>query len=100
MKPPSAWGTEERLRELFGGRIASMTAERKDFAFRYRSAAHWLEVFRTYYGPMHKAFAALDAAKQSSLATDLIALAERFNRATDGTLVAPGQYLEVVIKRK
>jgi SAM-dependent methyltransferase len=100
VKPPSLWGTEERLRELFGNRLDSIAVERKDFVFRYRSAAHWLEVFRTYYGPMHKAFAALDAAKQESLAADLIALAERFNRATDGSLVAPGQYLEVVIKRK
>jgi SAM-dependent methyltransferase len=100
VKPPSLWGTEERLRELFGNRLDSIAVERKDFVFRYRSAAHWLEVFRTYYGPMHKAFAALDAAKQESLAADLIALAQRFNRATDGSLVAPGQYLEVVIKRK
>jgi len=68
--------------------------------FRYCSAAHFLEVFRTYYGPMEKAFGALDSAKQESLATDLIALAERFNRATDGSLVAPGQYLEVVINTR
>ena len=53
-----------------------------------------------YYGPMHKAFAALEATKQDSLAADLIALAERFNRATDGSLVAPSEYLEVVIRRK
>jgi len=59
-----------------------------------------LEVFRTFYGPMHKAFGALDAEKQEALAADLIALAEKFNRATDGTLVAPSEYLEVVIKRK
>lgn len=97
VKPPSLWGTEERLRELFANRIDSIAVERKDFVFRYRSAAHFLEVFRTYYGPMQKAFGALDSARQESLATDLIALAERFNRATDGSLVAPGQYLEVVI---
>jgi SAM-dependent methyltransferase len=100
VKPPSLWGTEERLRELFGNRLDSMAVERKDFVFRYRSAAHWLEVFRTFYGPMQKAFGALDSNKQESLAADLIALAQRFNRATDGSLVAPGQYLEVVIKRK
>ena len=66
--------------------------------FRYRSAAHWLEVFRSFYGPLLKAFAALDAAKQEALADDLIALADRFNRATDGSLVAPSQYAEVVIE--
>jgi len=99
VKSPSLWGTEERLRELFAGRLDSIAIQRKDFVFRYRSAAHWLEVFRTYYGPMQKAFGALDSSRQESLAADLIALAERFNRATDGSLVAPGQYLEVVITR-
>jgi SAM-dependent methyltransferase len=100
VKSPALWGTEARLRELFGERLDSMVIERKHFVFRYHSAAHWLEVFRTFYGPMHKAFGALDAGKQESLAADLIALAERFNRATDGTLVAPSEYLEVVIKRQ
>ena len=99
VKSPALWGTEARLRELFGERLDTITIERRDFVFRYRGAAHWLEVFRTFYGPMQKAFAALDAAKQESLAADLIALAERFNRATDGSLMAPGEYLEVVIKR-
>ena len=100
VKSPALWGTEERLRELFGSRVDSIATGRKNFVFRYRSPAHWLEVFRTFYGPMHKAFGALDATKQESLAADLIALAERFNRATDGSLMAPGEYLEVVITRK
>ena len=97
VKSPALWGTEARLRELFGKRIDSIAIESREFVFRYRSAAHWLEVFRTFYGPMHKAFGALDAAKQDALAADLIALAERFNRATDGSLVAPSEYFEVVI---
>jgi SAM-dependent methyltransferase len=99
LKSPSLWGTEARLRELFGERLDQIAIEPRHFVFRYRSPAHWVEVFRTYYGPMHKAFGALDQAKQGSLAADLIALAERFNRATDGSLAAPGEYLEVVIKR-
>ena len=100
LRSPALWGTEERLRELFGHRLDSITIERRDFVFRYRSAAHWLEVFRTFYGPIVKAFGALDGTKQESLAADLIALAERFNRATDGSLVAPSQYAEVVILRR
>ena len=100
VKSPALWGTEERLRELFGDRLGSIAIEPKDFVFRYRSAAHVLEVFRIYYGPVHKAFGALDAAMQESLAADLVALAERFNRATDGSLAAPGRYIEVVIQRK
>ena len=99
VKPPSLWGTEERLRELFSNRIDSIAIEHKEFVFRYRSAAHWLEVFRTFYGPMQKAFGTLDATMQASLAADLIALAERFNRASDGSLVAPGRYVEVVLRR-
>jgi len=99
VKSPALWGTEARLKELFGARIASIAVERKHFAFRYRSAAHWLEVFRTFYGPMHKAFGALDEARQAALATDLVALAERFNRAP-GSLVVPSEYLEVVITRR
>jgi len=100
MKSPALWGTEARLQELFDGRLDSISIERRDFVFRYHSAAHWLEVFRTFYGPMQKAFGALDTAKQEALNADLIALAESFNRATDGTLVAPSEYLEVVIRRK
>jgi SAM-dependent methyltransferase len=100
VKSPALWGTEERLHELFGERLESIEIERRNFLFRYHSANHWLEVFRTYYGPMHKSFGALDAGKQEELATDLVALAESFNRATDGTLVAPSEYIEVVIKCK
>lgn len=97
MKSPALWGTEERLRELFGTRIARLQAPRRDYIFRYRSPKHWLDTFRTYYGPMHKAFAALDATNQQSLAEDLLALVGRFNAATDGSMVLPGEYLEVVI---
>lgn len=99
VKSPALWGTEARLRELFGDQSDSIAIEHKHFAFRYRNAAHWLEVFRTFYGPMHKAFGALDAEHQASLIADLLALAEKFNRATDGTLVAPSEYVEVVITR-
>ena len=98
MKSPALWGTGERLRELFGSRIAALQAPRRNFMFRYRSPRHWLDTFRTYYGPMHKAFAALDAGKQESLAEDLLGLAQRFNSATDGSMVAPSEYLEAVIR--
>ena len=100
VKPPSLWGTEERLRELFGQRIATLDEARKHFVFRYRSPQHWLDTFRTYYGPMHKAFGAVGAAQQESLAADLIRLAQQFNRASDGAMVVPGEYLEVVIRTR
>ena len=98
VKSPSLWGTEERLRELFGERIAALDAVRQNFVFRYRTPQHWLDTFRTYYGPMHKTFGAVSATQQESLAADLIRLVQQFNRAIDGAMVVPSEYLEVVIK--
>ena len=78
----------------------SIDDDQRHFVFRYRSPAHCLEVFRTYYGPVLKAFAALDSRQQQALARDLLALIGRFNRAGDGTMVVPGEYLEVVIVKR
>ena len=100
LKSPALWGTEVRLAELFASAAETIDAQRRDFVFRYRSPAHWLEVFRTYYGPTHKAFGALDAAKQAELAGDVTALMARFNRSGDATLVLPSEYLEVVITKR
>ena len=96
VKPPALWGTEARLRELFGEGATIQTSKR-DFVFRYRSPEHFLEVFRAYYGPIHKAFLALDAAGQTALHDDFMALTGRMNRATGGTLAVPSEYLEVVV---
>ena len=73
---------------------------RRDFNFRYASAAHWIEVFRNFYGPTHKVYAALDADRQARLTADLTALLERRNVGGPRSLVVPGEYLEVVITRK
>jgi len=96
---PATWGTETRLVELFGPSATDLRAQRKQFVFRYRSAEHWIEIFRGFYGPVHKAFAALDAAGQRALHDELRALLGRFNRSGNETLVAPADYLEVVITR-
>ena len=100
VKSPSLWGTEERLRELFGANVATLQAVRQNFLFRYRSPQHWLDTFRTYYGPVQKVFNAVGAAQQEALSADLIRLVQRFNRATDGAMVLPSEYLEVVIKTR
>ena len=97
LKSPALWGTEPHIVELFGPRASAIRCERRHFNFRYRSAAHWIQVFRDYYGPTHKAFAALDAAGQEALEADIMALLERFNVAGGDSLVVPGEYLEVVI---
>ena len=100
VKPPALWGTRGRLDELFGPHAQAISAEPRHFVFRYRSPQHWVDVFRTYYGPVLKAFAALEPARQAALRDDLIALIGRFNRSGDGTMVVPGEYLEVVVTRR
>ncbi len=98
LKSPALWGDRAHLEKLFGPK-ASVAAESRHFVFRYRSSAHWLETFRNCYGPMLKAFAALDTDAAKGLQADIEALLDRFNTASDGTLVAPGEYLEVVVTR-
>ncbi len=98
VKSPALWGTEARLKALFGPH--DVKAERRMFHFRYRSAAHWLEVFETYYGPTNRAFAALDAPKQAALRADLVELLTRMNRGGPDTLIVPSEYLEVVVIKR
>lgn len=100
VKSPLLWGTENRLAELFGHEAADIRVARRHFVFRYRTPAHWLEVFRTYYGPTQRAFAALDEKGREALTRDLLGLLGRLNRSGDETLVLPGEYLEVVITRR
>lgn len=100
VQSPALWGTEAHLEDLFGADAASISVERRNFAFRYRSVGHWLTLFRDYYGPVHKAFATLPPGQQDDLANDLSACAHAFNRATDGRMVVPSEYLEVVITKR
>lgn len=100
LKSPALWGTRSHLIELFGPASADIAVQTREFTFRYRSPEHWIEVFQTKYGPVLKAYDALDAAGKASLAADLEALIARFNRATDGTMVAPAVYLEAVIVKR
>ena len=97
---PALWGTRARLTEMFDAGAASVKAESLMFNFRYRSPEHFLDIFRTFYGPVLKAFAALEPAKQQELANDLHALVVRMNRANDGTMVVPSEYHEVVITKR
>jgi len=99
-KSPALWGTRARLDEMFATDARSIRAESRLFNFRYRSPEHFLDVFKSFYGPVLKAFAALDAAKGESLHNDLHALIVRMNRADDGTMVVPSEYLEVVVTKR
>lgn len=100
LKSPALWGTENYLQELFGDQAARIEATRKVFNFRYASAKHWLQMFRDYYGPVYKAFAAVGADGEPALEKDLTDLLERFNTASAASLVVPGEYLEVVVTKR
>ena len=99
VKSPSLWGKRSHLNMLFGTKVA-IAAERKIFVFRYKSPQHWIDIFRDYYGPVGKTFAALDPKGRASLHADLMFLLDKLNFAEDGTLVLPSEYLEVVITKK
>jgi len=98
IRSPLLWGTDAHIQHLFQG-AARIVHTSRHFAFRYRSPEHWVEVFRTYYGPVHKAFAVLDAEKRAALETDLVALLRQSDRGGASGLVVPGEYLETVITR-
>ena len=100
LKSPAMWGTEPYLRELFGDQADRIEATRKIFNFRYASAEHWLQVFRDFYGPVHKAFAAVGADGEMALGKDITDLLGRFNTAGGASLVVPGEYLEVVVTKR
>jgi ubiquinone/menaquinone biosynthesis C-methylase UbiE len=98
-KSPALWGTRSRIGEMFEAHSTSIKSAQRNFVFRYRSPDHWLEIFKTYYGPVLKTFAALDPAGQKALEIDLIDLIAQFNRSGDATMVVPSEYLEIVITR-
>jgi ubiquinone/menaquinone biosynthesis C-methylase UbiE len=100
VKSPALWGTSARLQEMFGSQASEISSEPRMFVFRYRSPEHWLEVFKSFYGPMLKAFAALDETGQAALRRDLMTLLGEFNHADDGTVVVHSEYLEAVITKR
>ena len=100
VQPPSRWGVEANLHPLFGETAIAIAVTPRIFNFRYRSAAHFIEVFRTWYGPIYKAFAALPADGAAALERDLTDLLNKMNRAGSASLVVPSEYLEIVVTRR
>ncbi|HZI79874.1 MAG TPA: methyltransferase domain-containing protein, partial [Vicinamibacterales bacterium] len=98
VRSPLLWGTPDHLQGLFAG-ATSVAHTTRTFAFRYRSPEHFVDVFRTFYGPVHKAFAALDASGQAALEADMLALLRTHDRGGASGLVVPAEYLETVIVR-
>jgi len=100
VKSPAIWGTRSWVETTFRAAASMIAAKPRLFVFRYRSAQHFLEIFRTYYGPMLKAFEALEGGSRKALARDIIDLVGRFNTSGDQTMVVPSEYLEVVITKR
>ncbi len=100
VKSPALWGTRAWLEAQFGGQFAKIDVTDRNFVFRYRSPDHFIDVFRTFYGPVHKAFLALDAQRQAALANDLGETVAQFNTAKDGTMRVPSEYLEVIMTKR
>jgi ubiquinone/menaquinone biosynthesis C-methylase UbiE len=100
LRSPALWGTEAHLAALFGDQAAQIRCAPRSFSFRYRSATHWIQIVRDFYGPMDKAFAALSATGQEAMARDIAALLERMNIAGPDSLVVPSAYLEVIITKR
>jgi SAM-dependent methyltransferase len=100
MKSPALWGTRAHLSDLFGLDALSIDAVKKNFMLRYRSDDHWIDIFKTYYGPVLKTYEALDTDARAALTADIKALIARFNTAGDGTMVVPSEYLQAVIVKR
>jgi SAM-dependent methyltransferase len=99
LAPPVAWGTEVRLRELFGNGISELRVERCVNTLRFRSSEHFLEFFRRYFGPTITAFELVGGDREEALAAELRAVAQKYNRASERAIVIAADYLEVVAVR-
>jgi ubiquinone/menaquinone biosynthesis C-methylase UbiE len=99
VRPATLWGTPGHLTELFGDRVDWVSTSVRHFVFRYHSPEHFSEWFRQHYGPITRLAGTLSAADLAAFAADLADVARQFNRA-DGTVVAPGEYLEAVGVRR
>jgi len=97
LAPPSRWGTEDGIRELLAAPSASFAFTRRTVTQHYRSVAHAVDSFRTNFGPIVRTLSTLDSARQTALIDDLTALFALHNRATDGSLAAPLEYLETIV---
>jgi ubiquinone/menaquinone biosynthesis C-methylase UbiE len=98
VRSPALWGSEAHITALFGPSAADLRVERKTFNFRYRSAEHFVQVFKTYYGPTHKAFAALDAEAGAALERNILALIRQLDVGGGRGMVVPSEYAEIVIQ--
>jgi SAM-dependent methyltransferase len=96
LRPPGLWGTEEHLRHLLGDAVSELNVTRREFVFRFRSPTEFVDVFRSYYGPVRKAFDGLDERGRDRLSVDLAALADRHDRTPGPFVALPSEYIEAI----
>lgn len=99
LNSPALWGSKPWISDVFAGNAQSVTINERNFVFRYGSPDEFVDFFKTYYGPVHKAFLALDPSGRTALEADLMALIDRFNTASDGSMRVPSAYAEIVITK-
>lgn len=94
LTPPVAWGTEERVRELFADSGAELTFERQTVTFEHESPEGWFQYNERLLGPTIMAKAALEPqGKWDALRSELVQLYTDGNEADDGTFRARVEYL-------
>ena len=99
VKSPALWGTGDWLGDHFGDSAKSIEIIEKQFKFKYPSPEFFVDFFRKYYGPVHKACLALDEQGQINLENDILAIIDDLNVAEDGTMCVPSDYLEVIVTK-
>ena len=99
VQPPLLWGTEDHLRELFGDGVTDLRIERRKSRQTFRSADHWLDFFRTYFGPTKTAFERVGPEGEAALEADLRGFLEESNTAGEGALVLEPEYIQVLATR-
>jgi SAM-dependent methyltransferase len=96
---PLRWGTEEGIRELFGDGVTDLRIERKQSRQAFRSADHFLDFFRTYFGPTKVAYERVGPEGEEALTADLLAYLEESNTAGDRAIVLKPEYLQAIATR-
>jgi ubiquinone/menaquinone biosynthesis C-methylase UbiE len=95
------WGDEATVRERLNAGVAELKLTKRIYpSWTYPfGVPEVVEFFRQNYGPMQRAFAALDDNGQKALRHDLEEVFSAHNRATDGTTRLEAHYLEVMAVR-
>lgn len=97
---PTRWGTEIGIQALLGNGITDIRNTPRSIIWRFRSPAHWVDFYRTYFGPVAVAFSFLDEKGKASYESELLNLIDRYNTPSDGTVSISAEYLETIATRR